>query len=55
MEGFEDPLSTLTGIVEASSLKRWSTTDVPYYPEYQEERESKFPVSSEINAKIALW
>eukprot|EP00794_Sanderia_malayensis_P002643 gene2643-3060_t len=55
MDGFEDPLSTLTGIVDAVSLKRWSTTDVPYYPDYLEQRESKFPVEDDINSKIALW
>lgn len=55
MEPSTDPLSTLTGIVEATSLKRYSTTDIPYYPEYHEERASKFPFNYEINNKIALW
>eukprot|EP00795_Rhopilema_esculentum_P017522 gene17522-9145_t len=55
MESFRDPLSTLTGIVEATSLKRWATTDTPYYPELEEERVSRFPFSYGINDKVVLW
>ena len=55
METFTDPLSTLTGIVEAVTLKRWATTDTPYYPESDDARLSKFPFNYEINNKVVLW
>ena len=55
MEALTDPLSTLTGIVEATTLKRWSTTDTPYYPEPEEDRVSRFPFDNDINNKIVLW
>jgi O-acetyl-ADP-ribose deacetylase (regulator of RNase III) len=56
-----DPLGASLGIVQASSLTRWSQATEPIPLSFkgatpsQHERESPFPVSEYLNSKIALW
>lgn len=57
-----DPLGISAGIVDASSLKRWSAIcpkDLPDSSNFGNQEkvhsESPFPFDSKINDKVALW
>ena len=56
-----DPLGASLGIVQASSLTRWSQASEPIplsfkgITQSRREEESPFPVSEYLNSKIALW
>ena len=55
MAASTDPLGVAKKLIDASTLKAWSQSEAPSYPDIQPLKTSPFSYNSKLNQKLILW